>query len=117
MTRTTPTRTASRGLPRIMLPRARLLALLPLAGVLAACQSPLDYDLRGQLGAFNTATAAQSATSSRPAPDGRGLITYPSYQVAVAQRGDTVSDVAARIGLPPEEVARYNGMRPRGCFR
>ncbi|WP_027237132.1 peptidoglycan DD-metalloendopeptidase family protein [Leisingera caerulea] len=110
MTRTTPTRTASRGLPRIMLPRARLLALLPLAGVLAACQSPLDYDLRGQLGAFNTATAAQSATSSRPAPDGRGLITYPSYQVAVAQRGDTVSDVAARIGLPPEEVARYNGM-------
>lgn len=110
MTRTTSTRTASRGLPRFVRPRARLLALLPLAGVLAACQSPLDYDLRGQLGAFNTATAAQSATSSRPSPDARGLITYPSYQVAVAQRGDTVSDVAARIGLPPEEVARYNGM-------
>lgn len=110
MNRTPPTRTASRGLPRFRMPRARLLALLPMAGVLAACQSPLDYDLRGQLGAFNTATAAQSATSSRPAPDGRGLITYPSYQVAVAQRGDTVADVAARIGLPPEEVARYNGM-------
>ena len=111
MTRTPPTRTAFRGLHSTLLPRARLLALLPLAGVLAACQSPLDYDLRGQLGAFNTAGAAQSATSNRPSPDGRGLITYPSYQVAVARRGDTVSDVAARIGLPPEEVARFNGMQ------
>ncbi|UWQ73439.1 peptidoglycan DD-metalloendopeptidase family protein [Leisingera sp. M658] len=109
MTRTTPTRTAFRGLPR-----ARLLAALPLAGmltgVLAACQGPLDYDLRGQLGAFNTAGAAQTATANRPSPDTRGLISYPSYQVAVAQRGDTVSDVAARIGLPPAEVARFNGM-------
>ncbi|UWQ31446.1 peptidoglycan DD-metalloendopeptidase family protein [Leisingera sp. M527] len=105
MTRTTPTRTAFRGLPR-----ARLLAALPLAGVLAACQGPLDYDLRGQLGAFNTAGAAQTATANRPSPDARGLISYPSYQVAVAQRGDTVSDVAARIGLPPAEVARFNGM-------
>ncbi|MEX0305374.1 MAG: peptidoglycan DD-metalloendopeptidase family protein [Leisingera sp.] len=111
MTRTTQTRTAFRRLPRSVLPRARLLALLPLAGVLAACQSPLDYDLRGQLGAFNTAGAAQSATSNRPSPDDRGLITYPSYQVAVARRGDTVSDVAARIGLPPGEVARFNGMQ------
>ncbi|MBY6065192.1 peptidoglycan DD-metalloendopeptidase family protein [Leisingera aquaemixtae] len=106
MTRTPHSRTAFRGLPR-----ARLLALLPLAGVLAACQGPLDYDLRGQLGAFNTTSAAQAATASRPSPDGRGLITYPSYQVAVAQRGDTVADVAARIGLPPEEVARFNGMQ------
>ncbi|MBQ4823702.1 peptidoglycan DD-metalloendopeptidase family protein [Leisingera sp. HS039] len=109
MTRTPPNRTAFRGLPR-----ARLLAALPLAGmltgVLAACQGPLDYDLRGQLGAFNTAGAAQSATANRPSPDARGLISYPSYQVAVAQRGDTVSDVAARIGLPPAEVARFNGM-------
>ncbi|WP_264213119.1 peptidoglycan DD-metalloendopeptidase family protein [Leisingera thetidis] len=112
MTRTPPTRTAFGGLPR-----ARLLAVLPLAGVLAACQSPLDYDLRGQLGAFNTAGAAQSATANRPSPDARGLITYPSYQVAVAQRGDTVSDVAARIGLPPQEVARFNGMESSDKMR
>ncbi|UWQ27385.1 peptidoglycan DD-metalloendopeptidase family protein [Leisingera sp. M523] len=116
MTRTTPTRTAFRGLPR-----ARLLAALPLAGmltgVLAACQGPLDYDLRGQLGAFNTAGAAQTATANRPSPDARGLISYPSYQVAVAQRGDTVSDVAARIGLPPAEVARFNGMETSDKMR
>ncbi|MBY6054881.1 peptidoglycan DD-metalloendopeptidase family protein [Leisingera daeponensis] len=106
MTRIPPARTIFCGLPR-----ARLLAALPLAGILAACQSPLDYDLRGQIGAFNTASAAQSATANRPAPDSRGLISYPSYQVAVAQRGDTVADVAARIGLPADEIARFNGMQ------
>ncbi|WP_424976889.1 peptidoglycan DD-metalloendopeptidase family protein [Leisingera sp. S232] len=109
MTRIPPARTIFRGQFR-GLPRVRFLALLPLAGLLAACQGPLDYDLRGQIGAFNTAGAAQSATANRPAPDGRGLISYPSYQVAVAQRGDTVADVAARIGLPASEVARFNGM-------
>ncbi|MFW8592639.1 peptidoglycan DD-metalloendopeptidase family protein [Cribrihabitans neustonicus] len=97
--------------------RTRLLAALPLAGLLAACQTPLDYDLRGQVGAFNTASAAQSATSDRPAPDSRGLITYPSYQVAVARRGDTVADLAARVGLPADEVARYNGVRPGDTMR
>ncbi|NVK13107.1 MAG: peptidoglycan DD-metalloendopeptidase family protein [Rhodobacteraceae bacterium] len=117
MTRTPPARTVFRGLPHLVLPRARLLAVLPLAGVLAACQSPLDYDLRGQIGGFNTTTAAQSATANRPAPDARGLISYPSYQVAVAQRGDTVGDVAARIGLPADEVASYNGMQSSDRMR
>ncbi len=117
MTRIPPARTVFRGLPHSVLPRARLLAVLPLAGALAACQSPLDYDLRGQIGGFNTTNAAQSATANRPAPDARGLISYPSYQVAVAQRGDTVGDVAARIGLPAGEVARFNGMEPGDAMR
>ena len=112
MTRTSRHRTAPCGQPR-----ARLLAFLPLAGLLAACENPLDYDLRGQLGAFNTTEAAQGATSNRPSPDSRGLITYPSYQVAIARRGDTVSDVAARIGLPPEEVAAFNGMKSSDAMR
>lgn len=97
--------------------RTRLLAALPLIGVLAACKSPLDYDLRGQIGAFNTTSAAQSVTSDRPRADSRGLITYPSYQVAVARRGDTVADVATRVGLPADEVARYNGMSPGDSVR
>ncbi|MFW8637249.1 peptidoglycan DD-metalloendopeptidase family protein [Cribrihabitans pelagius] len=131
MTRTSPHRTlpprpgagraAAGARPAGLVPaprrRTRLLAALPLAGLLAACQTPLDYDLRGQVGAFNTASAAQSATSDRPAPDSRGLITYPSYQVAVARRDDTVADLAARIGLPADEVARYNGVRPGDTMR
>lgn len=98
--------------------RRRLaMASLPLLAVLAGCEGPLDYDLRGQIGGFNTSQAAQNATINRPSPDARGLITYPSYQVAVAERGDTVSDVAARIGLPATEVAKFNGMQPSDGLR
>ena len=88
----------------------RTLAVSSLA-VLAACAAPLDYDLRGQIGAFNTTQAAQTATELRPTPDARGLITYPSYQVAVARRGDTLATVAERIGLPAPEIARLNGIK------
>ncbi|MGR3758825.1 peptidoglycan DD-metalloendopeptidase family protein [Roseobacteraceae bacterium NS-SX3] len=95
----------------------RALAALPLIGLLAACEGPLDYDLRGQIGAFNTTQAARTATASRPAPDSRGLISYPSYQVAVARRGDSVQDVAARIGLPAGELARFNGVEPGDKLR
>lgn len=85
--------------------------------VLAGCEGPLDYDLRGQIGGFSTTDAAQSATTSRPTPDGRGVITYPTYQVAVAQRGDSVSAVAARVGLPEAELARFNGLQPTDKLR
>lgn len=57
------------------------------------------------------------ASAPRPEPDSRGLITYPNYQVIVARPGDTIASVAARIGMDPAELARYNGLpldyRPR----
>ncbi|MBY5932274.1 peptidoglycan DD-metalloendopeptidase family protein [Tateyamaria omphalii] len=80
--------------------------------VLAACDEPLDFDLRGLGGGFSTAPAVQNATADRPQPDDRGVISYPNYQVAVAERGDTLSDVATRVGLPPDELARFNGVGP-----
>ncbi|WP_425082909.1 peptidoglycan DD-metalloendopeptidase family protein [Ruegeria profundi] len=85
--------------------------------ILTGCEGPLDYDLRGQLGGFSTTDAAQSATTSRPAPDARGVITYPNYQVAVARRGDTVRDVAARVGLPEGELSRFNGLQTTDALR
>lgn len=100
----------------IRAPRLAPIAILPLA--LAACSGPLDLDLRGSIGNdFSTAEAAQSATAERPRPDDRGIISYPSYQVAVARRGDTVADVAARIGLPATELARYNGVQTEDSLR
>ncbi|TMV08890.1 LysM peptidoglycan-binding domain-containing protein [Ruegeria sediminis] len=105
-----------RAVSRTAMPR-RLTAVAALA-VLAGCEQPLDYDLRGQIGAFNTTQAAQSAgTANRPAPDARGVITYPNYQVAVARTGDRVSDIANRVGLPAEELARYNGLDPSITLR
>lgn len=85
--------------------------------LLAGCEGPLDYDLRGNVGGFSTADAALAATASRPTPDARGVITYPNYQVAVARRGDTVGDVAARIGMPVAELARFNGLQPNDSLR
>ncbi len=72
-----------------------------------------DADLRGYSGiGFDTAAAARQATAARPAPDARGVISYPNYQVAVAQAGDTVATVATRVGANPGEVARYNALSP-----
>lgn len=85
--------------------------------VLAGCDEPLDFDLRGNVGGFSTAGAARTITTDRPKPDARGIISYPNYQVAVAKRGDTIEDVAARIGLPVTELAKYNGISPGDTLR
>ena len=71
---------------------------------LAACTEPVDFDLRPS--DITTAEAASRAVADRPEPDSRGVISYPTYQVAVARRGDTLGDVAARVGLPAGELAR-----------
>ncbi|MEO0939672.1 MAG: peptidoglycan DD-metalloendopeptidase family protein [Pseudomonadota bacterium] len=89
---------------------ARTSAYAVLALSLAACDGPLDFDLRGATGGFTTADAAANATADRPRADDRGVISYPNYQVAVARRGDTIADVAERVGLPAAELARFNGI-------
>lgn len=78
--------------------------------LLTACETNFDMDLRRFGGGFDTSSAARAATPPRPEPDGRGIISYPNYQVAVARRGDTVSTLASRIGLPAAELARFNGL-------
>ncbi|GAA6207719.1 peptidoglycan DD-metalloendopeptidase family protein [Cognatishimia sp. WU-CL00825] len=86
--------------------------------LLAACEGPFDLDLRGGLGQqLDTTAAATTPTAARPTPDNRGIISYPNYQVAVARRGDTVADVANRIGLDAEEVASYNAVKPDDALR
>ncbi|MGC1495199.1 MAG: peptidoglycan DD-metalloendopeptidase family protein [Sulfitobacter sp.] len=81
--------------------------------LLAGCEGqPLDFDLRGVGGGFSTADAATAPLAARPRPDNRGVISYPNYQVAVARRGDTLADVAARVGADTNALARYNGIEP-----
>lgn len=90
------------------------LALLALAG----CDEGLDFDLRDGLGGLDTSRAARGATTApRPEPDARGVISYPGYQVVVAQGGDTVASVAERIGLGAPELARFNGLSPETGLR
>lgn len=84
------------------------LALLALAS--CATDGRFDPDLRGWVpGALTTAPAAERA-APRPAPDARGVITFPNAQVAVARPGDTVATVAARLGLSAADLARHNAL-------
>lgn len=86
--------------------------------LLSACNEPLDYDLRGVGGGFSTSeAAAQVTTSARPQPDNRGVISYPNYQVAVAERGDTIQSVAQRLGLEAPTLARFNGIEEGAPLR
>jgi murein DD-endopeptidase MepM/ murein hydrolase activator NlpD len=88
----------------------RVILLGTALATLGACNQQFDMDLRKYGGGLDTSGAAMAATAPRPAPDNRGVISYPNYQVALAQRGDRIGDVAARVGLPTDELARYNGI-------
>jgi murein DD-endopeptidase MepM/ murein hydrolase activator NlpD len=93
-------------------PARRLIFLSPV--LLAACvgaPAEWDFDLRPNAPRGNVTVA------DRPDPDSRGLISYDSYQVAIARRGDTVASIAARIGLAAAELASYNGRSQDDALR
>jgi len=84
--------------------------------VLAGCAGGnLDWDLRSNDSA--TSGAVERITTTRPTPDARGVISYPDYQVAVAQRGDTVASLAARVGLGAGQLASFNALTPDDTLR
>ncbi len=93
------------------------LAVSTMALAAAGCSAPMDLDLRGHFNQFSTAEAARLSTTQRPKPDDRGIISYPNYQVVVARRGDTVGDVAKRIGADGGALARHNGLRVDDSLR
>ena len=68
----------------------------------------LDFDLRGN--EYDTSDAVRRAIGTRPLPDSRGIISYATYEVAVAREGDTIKTIADRLGLESKNVASYNGM-------
>ena len=95
------------GMPRHA---CKLAGTISILAFLAACDEPLDFDLRGQAGVFSTTEAAKNAKVTPPTPDARGVISYPGYQVAVANRGDTVQTVADRVRADATQIARFNGI-------
>ena len=70
--------------------------------------SNLDFDLRGN--EYDTSEAVRKAMKTRPLPDSRGIISYSTYEVAVARKGDTIKSIADRVGLDSRNIASYNGM-------
>ncbi len=63
-------------------------------------------------GSFGGNTPVEPTAQSVPnlAPDSRGVITYATYQVAVAQGGDTMETLANRVGTTPQALAQRNAL-------
>ncbi len=91
---------------------AQGLTALVLVLAVAGCDrfENFDLDLRPQSSGADTSEAVRVRVADRPQPDNRGVISYPGYQVVVANRGETVGQIAARIGLEGQTLARYNGL-------
>ena len=94
------------------LTKFKYFVLLTILWALSACEnsslSNFDFDFRGN--SFDTSDAALQATQSRPKANELGIISYPTYQIAVARRDDTIESMAERLGQDPGELARYNGL-------
>ncbi|MEY8096434.1 peptidoglycan DD-metalloendopeptidase family protein [Falsihalocynthiibacter sp. S25ZX9] len=83
-----------------------------------ACSDGFDTDLRGNFGnSFTTTSQSTRPTEPAPKPDARGVVSYPSYQVVLARKGETVADIARRLGLNENELAKYNGVSPSTQMR
>ena len=85
-----------------------------LAGLLAGCST---LSIPGVPGNAVNPPASTQQTAARPTPDARGVISYPGYQVAIAEAGETVEALSERLGLPAPEVARTNGLPAGATFR
>ena len=81
------------------------LALVACCFSLTACETLPDFDRFG-----TTRPVAQ--IDARPDPDARGIISYATYEVAIAVDGETVRMVATRLGRDPDATARLNGIHP-----
>ena len=89
---------------------SRNLIAIGTALAISAC-SDFDPDLRNNFGnSFDTSGAVRQEFAPRPEPDNRGVISYPGYQVIVAQRGDTLNSIADRIGMDVASLSSYNAI-------
>lgn len=96
------------------LPRLRPFGVMGLAAALlvSGCGARgLDWDLRGGAGGYNTREAALGASVAPPQGDVNGLITYSGYQAVQARGAESVGDIATRLGINGEELARFNALK------
>ena len=94
--------------------RSTVIVLASLASLVAvSCRSTIKEPVnQTSLNAFN-----QIDTLTRKDPDSRGIITYDTYQILVANGKETVRQIANRLDIDGEKLALYNGLisnyRPR----
>ena len=88
-----------------------LMTTVTLAFLGACTENPFgfDLDLRDLGDGFDTSNAVANLPN-RPAPDDRGVISYPNYQVVLAQENDTIRAIAGRLSLDAATLASFNGI-------
>lgn len=94
----------------------RILTTTAVFGLMVACDKPLDFDLRDLVKEFDTSQSIETL-SVRPSADKRGVISYPNYQVVVAQENDTMAIIANRLSLDASQLADFNGVGPNVILR
>ncbi len=77
---------------------------------LAACLALASCTSSVPLGVGGGTAGGTAGTVANATPDARGVITYATYQVAVAREGDTIATLAARVGTTPAELSAKNGL-------
>ena len=76
--------------------------------IAVSCRSTIKEPVnQTSLNAFN-----QIDTLSRKDPDSRGIITYDTYQILVADGIETVGQIANRLDIDGDKLALYNGLIP-----
>ncbi|MEM9045462.1 MAG: LysM peptidoglycan-binding domain-containing M23 family metallopeptidase [Pseudomonadota bacterium] len=103
-----------------MTPIRRIGTLIAVSLLIAACGSKRSQNAPIEIRSDTTAQAPVPSNTT-PIPDvqdlGDGIRDYGDYQAVIAQNGDTVSDLAARIGLSAAELGAYNGLPPSHVLR
>ena len=91
----------------------RFALIVLLTSIALSCRSTIKEPVnQTSLNGFN-----QIDTLNRRDPDSRGIITYDTYQILVANGEETVGRIANRLDIDGEKLALYNGLifnyRPR----
>ncbi len=73
-----------------------------------SCRSTiLEPEKSSQLNQYD-----QIETIRRGEPDQRGIITYDTYQILIADGTETIGQIATRLSIDKEKLALYNGLIP-----
>ena len=73
-----------------------------------SCRSTINNPLKEN----QSSQYKQIDTISRGEPDQRGIITYDTYQILIANGSETIGQIATRLGINKEKLALYNGLIP-----
>ncbi|MEO0820053.1 MAG: peptidoglycan DD-metalloendopeptidase family protein [Pseudomonadota bacterium] len=93
--------------------RAALAILLVTA--VTACAGRQNPDQAGVSYRGSSPAPAPTAPVGTAGPG--GIVAYDGFEAAVAREGETVSQVAERVGLSGAELGAYNGLQPDTVLR